>query len=96
MVGPEALRIAELSDGPDALSFRISAVSVGNVAFAALLGEPFCQIGESIIKSSPFLKTMICVLSDGGEVYFPTSDLYDENAYEVTSSFVKKGGKTDV
>lgn len=64
---------------------------MGGVVFAGLPGEPFSKIGEGIIKASPFLKTLICVLSDGGEVYFPTSDLYDENAYEVTSSFVKKG-----
>ena len=56
---PEANRILELSDGPDALSFRLSAISVGGVVFAGLPGEPFSKIGEDIIKASPFLKTLI-------------------------------------
>ena len=56
-----------------------------------LPGEPFSEIGKRIIEKSPFEKTLICVLTDGGEIYFPTSYVIGEGGYEARSSVVKAG-----
>jgi len=88
---PEAKRIIEAADLPDEIKFNLSAISIGDVVFVGLPGEPFSGIGANIKKNSTFDATVICALTDGGEVYFPTGDIYDEDAYEAKSSLVKKG-----
>ncbi len=88
---PEAIRILQLADGPDAFDFTLSAIKLGSIAIAGLPGEPFCEIGKRIRNASPFDKTFVCVLTDGGETYFPTGAVYDERCYESTSTPIKKG-----
>lgn len=88
---PEAIRILRLADGPDAFEFTLSAIKLGNIAIAGLPGEPFCEIGKRVRNASPFDKTFVCVLTDGGETYFPTGTVYDERCYESTSTPIKKG-----
>nr|MBQ4320226.1 hypothetical protein [Clostridia bacterium] len=91
MTMPEALRIAELENGPDAYEFHLTAIRIGDIAFAGLPGEPFVEIGDRIVAGSPFEKTIICALTDGAEIYFPTGDIYDEGGYEAKSSPIRKG-----
>lgn len=88
---PEAVRIIRLKDMPDLMPYWIYGIRVGSIAFAGLPGEPFSEIGKRISDASPFDTTLICVLTNNDEVYFPTGNLYDEDAYEARSSFVKKG-----
>lgn len=87
----EALRIVNLADAPDTYPFILSAVKVGNVVIGGLAGEPFTEIGVRIREKSPFDMTILCALTDGGEIYFPTSDAYDGGSYEVASSYIKRG-----
>ncbi len=87
----EAVRIIRLYDEPDNYEFTITSVGLGDFVFAALPGEPFCEIGKRIIENSPFNKTFVCVLTDGGEIYFPTSQAYTGGGYEARSSLVKCG-----
>lgn len=88
---PEAIRILRLENGPDAFEFNLSAIRLGNIAIAGLPGEPFCEIGKRIREDSPFDMTFVCVLTDGGETYFPTGTVYNERCYESTSTPIKKG-----
>ena len=87
----EAIRIIDLENGPEEFKFNLSAIKIGDMAIVGLPGEPFSEIGKRIIENSPFEKTLICVLTDGGEIYFPTTFVIGEGGYEARSSVVKKG-----
>ncbi len=87
----EALRIIELNDGPEKFSFNLSAIRIGDAAFAGFPGEPFSDIGKRIVADSPFETTLVCALTDGGEVYFPTTEVIRAGGYEARSSVVKPG-----
>lgn len=88
----EATRICDLENGPESFDFALTALKIGDVAFAGLPGEPFVEIGRRIAKASPFKSTFVCCLTNGGDSYFPTSGAYDEGGYEARSSHLKKGG----
>lgn len=87
----EAIRIVRLENGPDEYEFELTALRIGEVVFAALPGEPFCEIGKRIIADSPFVMTMPLALTNGGEIYFPTGNIYEEGGYEATSTPIRKG-----
>lgn len=87
----EAIRIVNLFDAPQEYEFTITTIGLGDFAFAGIPGEPFCEIGKRIISDSPFENTFVCVLCDGGEIYFPTSRTYEGGGYEARSSVVKCG-----
>lgn len=88
----EATRIVALQNGPESYDFELTALKIGDVAFAGLPGEPFVEIGRKISEASPFAETFVCCLTNGGDSYFPTSSAYDEGGYEARSSHLKKGG----
>ena len=88
----EAKRIVFLATGPESYSYTLTALAIGDVVFAGLPGEPFAEIGMRISDSSPFAKTFVCSLTNGGDTYFPTSSAYDEGGYEAKASRLKKGG----
>ena len=88
----EAKRIVALSKGPESYSYTLTALALGDVVFAGLPGEPFAEIGMRISDSSPFAKTFVCSLTNGGDTYFPTSSAYDEGGYEAKASRLRKGG----
>lgn len=87
----EAIRIVRLENGPDEFEFELTALRIGELVIAALPGEPFCEIGKRIISESPFKMTMPLALTNGGEIYFPTGNIYEEGGYEATSTPIKKG-----
>lgn len=87
----EATRIVELENGPDSFSFTLSAIALGDIAFAGIPGEPFTEIANRIYAASPFCATFLCCLTNGGDSYFPTSIAYEEGGYEARSSRLKKG-----
>lgn len=87
----EAIRITELENGPESYSFTLSAIKIGNLAFAGIPGEPFTEIANRIYEGSPFETTILCALTNGGDSYFPTSRAYEEGGYEARSSYLKKG-----
>lgn len=87
----EATRIVELENGPDSYSFTLSAIKIGDLAFAGIPGEPFTEIANRIYAGSPFETTVLCCLTNGGDSYFPTSQAYEEGGYEARSSRLKKG-----
>ncbi len=88
---PEALRIVNLADADDNYPFILSAIKVGKLVIGGLAGEPFTEIGVRIRQNSPFRMTILCALTDGGEIYFPVSSAYDGGSYEVASSYIRRG-----
>lgn len=87
----EALRMVRLEHGPDSFPMTFSSLSVGNVAFFGVPGEPFNGIGRGIKESEGWDMVLPTCLTNGSEGYFPMKDAYDEGGYEARSSNFKSG-----
>ena len=87
----EAARMVRLEHGPETFSVTLSAVAIGNVAFAGIPGEPFNGIGLGLKKAEGWDIVLPCCLTNGNEGYFPMQDAYDEGGYEARSSRYKAG-----
>lgn len=83
----KACRIVELIDAADSRPLRLSAIAIGDVAFAGVPGEPFTNIGLSIKKDAPFAVTLPTCNTNGKEGYFPTD--FAESSYEARTSRFK-------
>ena len=83
-------RIVSLMNEPDERQIVLSAVRVGDVAFAGFPGEPFTDMGRGVKKSSKFTLTIPSCCTTGYEAYYPTQDAYEEGSYEgMTARFVR-------
>ncbi|MBQ8408917.1 MAG: hypothetical protein IJY39_08645 [Clostridia bacterium] len=87
----EALRMVRLEHGPESFPMTFSAISLGNVAFFGIPGEPFNGIGRSVKESEGWDMVLPTCLTNGSEGYFPMKDAYDEGGYEARSSNFKSG-----
>lgn len=66
------------------LQLDIQMLRIGDVAIAAMPGEPFAEIGAAVRKASPFAFTMFCGYSSGkGGGYMPVESEYAHGGYEV-------------
>ena len=90
----EARRIIALKDSPDFFEKKISALRVGDLAFAGFAGEPFTAIRNDTEKNSPFVHTFPCALVNGSGGYYPSTRAYEEGGYEVCSSAMGPGSDT--
>ena len=87
----EALRMCRLENGPEAFEMPLTALSVGNVAFVGIPGEPFMGISWGL-KDAPGWDMVIPTCNTNSrEGYFPMQDCYDEGGYETRSSNFKAG-----
>ena len=73
------------------IPLNILCVGFGDVVFAGLPGEPFCEIGMKIREGSPFAMTMPCCNANGSEGYFPVDEALTENGYEADSALFLPG-----
>lgn len=64
----------------------VSALRIGDAAFAANPSELFCEIGMAIVQRSPFPWTGIAGYTDGAIGYVPTRAAYPDGGYEVESA----------
>ena len=87
----EAWRMVRLEHGPESFSMPFSAISIGNVAFFGVPGEPFTGIGRGVKESEGFDMVLPVCLANGNEDYFPMKDAYDEGGYEARCSLFKAG-----
>jgi hypothetical protein len=87
----EAARMVRLENAPDAFPMRFSALSIGEVAFFGIPGEPFTGVGRGIKEAKGWKMVLPCCCLGGYEGYFPMKDSYDEGGYEARSSNYKKG-----
>lgn len=90
----EAFRILDVADRKGApLEAEVQVVALGkSVAWVALPGEVFVELGQAIKKASPFPMTIIVELSAGQIGYVPARKAFDEGGYEVLSARFAPGG----
>ncbi|MBI1789284.1 MAG: neutral/alkaline non-lysosomal ceramidase N-terminal domain-containing protein, partial [Acidobacteria bacterium] len=66
------------------LQVEVRIFRMGEIAIAAMPGEPFAEIGVAVKKASPFPITMFSGYSNGlGGDYMPIAAEYDQGGYEV-------------
>jgi hypothetical protein len=69
---------------PAPVKVEVQVLRIGEVALAAMPGEPFAEIGVAVRKASPFPVTMFCGYSSGtGGDYMPVASEYAFGGYEV-------------
>ena len=88
----EAERIIRLKDGPESFEILLSAIRIGDLVFAGVGGEPFTEVGNRMLRESPFEKTVLCCLTNSAGEYIPTRSAYEEGGYEAKSASIKPGG----
>ena len=82
----EALRMCRMEHGPQFYDLPFSGVSIGNVAFIGIPGEPFTEIGMKIKETEGW--DMICptINTNAKEGYFPSNSAFAEGGYEARTS----------
>ena len=66
---------------------EVQVIALGDdLAFVALPGEIFVELGLTIKHESPFPHTIIAELANGSIGYVPTSEAYPQGNYEVVTS----------
>jgi neutral ceramidase len=74
------------------LEVEVQVIALGNdVAFVALPGEMFVELGLAIKKASPFRHTMLIELANTAIGYIPNRTAYAEGNYEVVSARCAEG-----
>ena len=87
----EADRMVLLEHGPESFEMKLTAISIGDLAFLGIPGEPFTGIGRGLKANTSWRAVLPCCLTNGGEGYFPMMDAYAEGGYEARSSRFKAG-----
>ncbi|MFX0100161.1 MAG: neutral/alkaline non-lysosomal ceramidase N-terminal domain-containing protein [Candidatus Hodarchaeota archaeon] len=72
----------EIKDGVFSVKTYVQVISVGNIAFTAIPGELFSQIGLSIKEKSPFDHTMVIGYANDYIGYIATRENYLAGGYE--------------
>lgn len=71
---------------------EVQVITLGHeLAWVALPGEIFVELGLSIKAASPFAQTQIAELANGNLGYVPNLSAYPEGAYEVLSTRLAQG-----
>lgn len=82
----EARRILHMKDEPDTDKLSNFAISIGDLVFAGLPGEPFTALRNEIEIRSPFENTIVCCLTNNSGSYIPYLKAYEEGSYEVLTT----------
>jgi hypothetical protein len=80
------LRMADDFGGRTAAPVRAHFITFDGVALIGCNIEPFCEIGLSIKRRSPFSMTFMCGYTNGRMAYMPTADEWVKGGYEVDNS----------
>jgi len=86
-----AARIVRLKDGPYSFEIPVTAISLGDIAFLGIAGEPFSAIGKAIKDNKSFKLVLPACLTNGSEGYYPTELAYSLGGYEAATSRFKAG-----
>jgi hypothetical protein len=89
-----AFRILDVADrNGQPVAAEVRGVALGrDLAFVALPGEIFVELGQAIKKASPFRTTIIVELAGPSIGYVPTRKAFTEGSYEVLSARFAPGG----
>jgi neutral ceramidase len=66
---------------------EVQAFRIGGLCLLAISGEPFFQIGQRIVRSSPAKNIWALGYSNAYTGYLPTASAFPEGGYEVSDSF---------
>ena len=87
----EAMRMCRLENGPETIPLNMIGLRIGSVAFVAIPGEPFTEVGVQIKDTPGWDMILPCALVNGYNGYFPMQSAFDEGGYEARSSKYKGG-----
>ena len=87
----QSARMVRLENGPDTFPMLFSAISIGDVAFFGIPGEPFTGIGRGIKEAEGYKMVLPTCQTNGKKGYVPMKDSYDEGGYEAGTSNFKAG-----
>ena len=87
----EAMRMCRLENGPETIPLNMIGLRIGSVAFVAIPGEPFTDIGRQIKDTPGWDMILPCALTNGSNGYFPMKSAFDEGGYEARTSTYKGG-----
>ena len=89
----EAFRVLDVTaKNGEAIECEVQVLSLGKeIAWVALPGEIFVQLGLAIKHGSPFATTSINELANGSVGYVPTRQAYAQGNYEVVSARCAEG-----
>lgn len=68
---------------------RVKIISIGDICFVALPGEPVVEYGlkiEESLQELAYAHVFMMGFSDGDAGYIPTKDMFNQGGYEVTES----------
>jgi hypothetical protein len=89
----KAFKVLELKerDGKP-IDAEVQVITIGDkIAWVALPGEIFVELGQAIKLASPYPITIIAELANGSIGYVPDRRAYPQGAYEVISARVTEG-----
>ena len=90
-------RMERINRGETTITLPFTAVSIGDIAFAAAPYEMFDTNGVEIRNASPFNMTFICAYTNGHMGYIPSALAFPHGGYEVyVSRFVSGTAETTV
>jgi len=73
------------------VDLNVLCLSLGDVVFVGIPGEPDTDIGRQVKEKSPFAMTFVCSNANGSEGYFLTDEALNETGYEASSSLFLPG-----
>ena len=74
-----------------AREIKLGVVTIGDMAFAAVPYEMFCENGQEIKKNTPFAATVLLTCTNGYHKYIPSKRAYHQGCYEVDSRLYPEG-----
>lgn len=80
-------RVVNRIDPLEPVFSEVQAFRIGDLCLLAISGEPFFQIGQRIVRSSPAKNTWALGYSNFYAGYLPTASAFAEGGYEVSDSF---------
>lgn len=76
------------------ITLRLTAITLGDLAFVGMPAELFIELGDEIKKRSPFKDTVIICVADAKVGYIPTPKAYRQGGYEVVSNILESTAGT--
>lgn len=68
-----------------------SVITIGNIALAGLKPEVNCITGQQLAAASPYEKTLLISMVNGGQKYMPDAESYEKITWESQSSMMMPG-----
>ena len=75
----------------DAISVRLSLITINDIALAGVSGEVLTTIHQHLKRESPFSRTVMVTHANGASGYIPDDAAFDQVSYEITTSRLKPG-----